>query len=218
MKYSRLAVMTVLLGCNGTGNTAPTVDFPITIRAQVPDGSGLADVVLESQGKKARTGANGAVDFTLSGIEGERREVSVACPEDYQAPPEPLSVSIRKLGAAARSYHYDVLCVPLRHTVVIVTRAINGRNLPILRLGREIGRTNQDGIAHTLLNVPAGESIRLTLDTESEELSPRSPSFDFPAVERDQILTINQTFALPFVPKATPRRPLKKHEDRPTRL
>lgn len=177
----------------------------------------MAGVLLEASGRQAVTTAEGTADLTLSGSEGERREVSVVCPDDYETPASTLVVSIHR-SDAARAYNYDVACTPLRRSIVVVTRAVNGANLPILRLGSEIGRTNEAGIAHTWVSLPAGESLRLMLGTNDRDLLPRSPMFDFPAADRDEIVTINQVFEVPVRPKIS-RRPAKKATTtRPTRL
>lgn len=206
----------VLLGCSGA---APPVEAKVSVVAQSSDGSPLPGVVLETSGRRATSGADGTITLVLSGSEGERREVGVVCPEHYQASSPSLMVSIRRAADAASAYHYDVTCAPLRHSVVVVTRAINGPNLRILHLGAEIGRTNAEGVAHAIVSVPAGDSLRLTLDTRDQDLLPRSPSFDFPAVDHDELLTITQVFEVKARPKPQlSRRAPKKAAARPTRL
>lgn len=219
MKFSCLVAACVAWGCSANADHAPSVQARFSVHAASTDGSGLSGVILETDERRASTGADGTAELTLAGRDGERREIRVLCPENYQSPPDPLLAAIRR-PSNSQEFRYDVLCTPLRHTVVVVARAINGSNLPILRLGREIGRTSEDGIAHALLSVQVGESLRLTLDTEqAAELLPRSPTFDFPGVERDEIVTINQVFERPPPPPKVRRfRPRKKHDSRPTRL
>jgi hypothetical protein len=219
MRYAYCALW-MLYGCNSVTGGAASIESPLIVRSQSSAGTPLAGVILEVDGRQATTGADGTVALKLTGSEGARREIAVTCPEDHQPPASPLVVSIRKPAGGAGPYHYDVVCTPLHHTVVVVGRVINGPNLPILHLGAPIGRTNRDGIAHAAFTVGAGESIRLTLDTEDTQLLPRSPSFDFPGVERDEIVTITQTFELPPEPKPVRHRPAKKREadDRPRRL
>lgn len=216
MKYlSCLACLA--LGCSGVGATPP-IEAKVNVRAQTSDGVPLAGVLLESSGRQAVSAADGTAHLTLSGSEGERREVSIVCPDDYETTASTLVVSIHRSNSAARAYHYDVACNPLRRSIVVVTRAVNGANLPILHLGSEIGRTNEAGIAHAWVSLPAGESLRLMLDTDDRDLLPRSPTFDFPAADRDEIVTINQLFDVPVRPKVS-RRPAKKATtNRPTRL
>jgi hypothetical protein len=204
------------LGCSGAGAT-PAIEAKVNVRAQTSDGAPLAGVLLEAGSRQAVSAADGAAYLTLSGTEGERREVSITCPDDYEAPADPLIVSIRRSADAAHAYRYEVACAPLRRSIVVVTRAVNGADLPILHLGSPIGRTNEAGIAHSWVSLPAGESLRLVLDTEGRDLLPRNPSFDFPAVDRDEIVTINQTFDVPVRPKIW-RHSVKKTPSRPTRL
>jgi hypothetical protein len=215
MKYlSCLACLA--LGCSGVSAT-PTIEAKVNVRAQTSDGVPVAGVLLEAAGRQAVSAADGTADLTLSGSEGERREVSVVCPDDYETPASTLVVSIQR-SDAARAYNYDVACTPLRRSVVVVTRAVNGANLPILHLGSEIGRTNEAGIAHASVSLPAGEPLRLMLDTDGRDLLPRSPMFDFPAADRDEIVTVTQVFEVPVRPKVS-RRPAKKTPpSRPTRL
>lgn len=219
MKYRHFLAVCVVWGCGAKSSHGPLVEGRLSFHAQSSDGSELPGVVLEAGGKRVSTTPDGTAELRLAGSEGERREIRVSCPENYQSPPEPLQATIRRPSSGSPTFRYDVVCTPLRHTVVVVARVINGSNLPILRLGSEIGRTNEDGVAHALLSVPTGESLRFTLDTDGAPgLRPRSPSFDFPAVDQDEILTINQAFERPRPPQVRRRSPAKKQDNRPTRL
>jgi len=214
MKYFG-CVACFALGCSGFG-AAPSIEAKVTVHARSTDGAPLAGVVLEDAGRRIASGADGAAHLSLAGTEGERRELAVTCPEDYESPSSSLVVSIRRSSNAGSSYDYDVSCAPLRHSIVVVTRAVNGADLPLLYLGQEIGRTNEQGVLHALVRVPAGESLRVTLDTEDRALLPVSPSFDFPSVNHDEIVTVNQVFE-PIV-VSRPKRLVKKADNRPKRL
>jgi hypothetical protein len=203
------------LACSNAGASTP-LEVQVSVHAQSTDGTSLAGVRLEASERRAVSGPDGAVGLTLSGSEGERREIGVTCPEDYEAASSSLVISIRRSADSTKPYHYDVTCTPLRHSVVVVARAVNGPNLPLLHLGAEIARTNEQGVAHAIIRVPAGESLRLTLDTENRGLLPEDPTFDFPAIDRDDIVTVNQIFDVPRTVKI--RRPASKPKARPTRL
>ena len=217
MKY---APWTLWLACScGVAGRGPSVESRLSVRAQSTEGLPLAGVVLEVDGRRFTSGADGTLTFPLTGKEGERRDIRVACPENYQPSSPRLTVSLRK-PSAAQAFHYDVSCIPLRHDVVVAVRAIRGPNLAVLYLGSTIARTNEAGVAHALVNVPAGESFRLTLLSEGEGLLPRNPSYDFPGVERDDIFSISEVFAPIPPPKVSRTRTPKqtKPDDRPQRL
>jgi hypothetical protein len=216
MKYSHLTLW-VACGCSSAGSD-PSVQSRLSVRTQSTDGTALAGVILELDGHRVTSDADGAIALTVSGNEGERREISVVCPENYEASSPRLTISVRKPTSASKSYAYEVSCTPLRHEVVIAVRAIRGPDLPVLYLGSEIARTNEDGVAHALVTVPAGESLRITLASDEGGLLPRNPTFDFPAVERDEVLSISEVFEPIPQPKALRVRATKKADDRPRRL
>jgi hypothetical protein len=219
MKYRYLWVGCVVWGCGAKSSHDPRVEGRLSFHAQSSDGSQLSGVVLEAGGKRVSSAPDGTAELRLAGSEGERCEIRVSCPENFESPPEPLQATIRRPSNVSQSFRYDVVCTPLRHTVVLVARISSGSSLPILRLGSEIGRTNEDGVAHALLSVPIGESLRFTVDTDGAPgLRPRNPSFDFPAVDQDEILTINQAFERPRPTQVRRRSPAKKQDSRPTRL
>ena len=219
MKYSYLALW-LAYGCSSVGGSDMSVQSRLSIRAQSTDGTPLAGVVLEVDKRRATSGEDGTVSLTVTGNEGERRELSVTCPENYETSTPRLTVSVRKPTSASKTYHYDVSCTPLRHDVVIAVRATGGPGLPVVFLGSVIARTNEDGVAHALLNVPAGESLRITLESQESGLLPSNPSFDFPAVGRDEVLSISEVFEPVPQPKVlrVRVRTTKKVDDRPQRL
>ena len=90
------------------------------------------------------------------------------------------------------------------HNVVVGIRAENGPRLPILRLKSVVGQTDDQGIAHVLLQASANEQIALTLDTsKNARLLPQNPTLYFATHDADELLLVSQKFT---VKQAPPRR------------
>jgi hypothetical protein len=87
---------------------------------------------------------------------------------------------------------------------VVGVRAENGAHLPILRLKSVVGQTDEQGIAHVLLEASSNERIALTLDTsKSPALLPQNPTLDFTTRDADELVLVSQKFT---VKQAAPRR------------
>jgi hypothetical protein len=195
----------------------PNAPFQIAIDATSDPGSPLEGVELRAGDRSlGKTDAKGHVVLAHDGNEGATLEVTVVCPAGYESPTEPVSITLRRFVGASSAPTYSVLCPPAVRSVVAVIRAENGPNLPVMRLGREIARTNVSGIAHVLLEVKPGESVELTLATatkQTERLRPQNPSLAFVAKGRDDYLLLDQKF-VEERPKAGPSRIVR----RPSRI
>ena len=183
----------------------PSSDFPISIVARNEGKSPVADVaVFMGKQQLGKSDATGNARFALHGAEGDSVALSVKCPAEYASPERPVSIGLRHLGNGSTAARFEVECFSLVHQVVVGVRAENGPRLPILRLKSVVGQTDDQGIAHVLLQASANEQIALTLDTsKNSNLLPQSPTLDFVTRDSDELVLVTQKFT---VKQAAPRR------------
>jgi hypothetical protein len=211
-----LAGLSLLSSCTSQRQTgsapnvaAPNSTFPISIRARAEDQTNVVDVQL-SLGNQAlgKTDDSGSLSFTLHGNEGDTVALNVKCPAAYASPERPLLVGLRHLGDGSTAARFEVECFSLVHSVVVGVRAENGPHLPILRLKRVVGQTDDQGVAHVLLQASANEQIALTLDTsKNASLLPQNPTLDFATHDSDELVLVSQKFTVKQAPRprAVPR-------------
>jgi len=188
-------------------------DFPISIAASSEGRNPVAGVEI-SLGKQllGTTDASGSAGLALHGSEGDRLSLNVKCPNAYASPERPLLVGLRRLGDGSTRARFEVECFALVHNVVVGIRAENGPRLSILRLKSVVGQTDDQGVAHVLLQASANEQIALTLDTsKNPSLLPQNPTLDFATRDSDEFVLVSQKFTLKpraprhVVPRAIPR-------------
>ena len=172
--------------------------YRIALRVQSDSGRPLGRARVLFEGRPAGVSdERGLVQLAVSGSEGSNVKLAVECPEGYRSPSAPVAAVLRHANESDRHAEYSVLCPPIFRTVVIAVRAERGANLPILQLGREVGRTDGSGAAHVVLKSPPEESLELTLDTSSNPaLRPHNPTTRFRVGQSDEILVFNQAFNL----------------------
>ena len=204
----------LLLGCAPAQQLST---YRIALRVQSDPGRPLGKARVLFEGKAAGVSdERGLVQLSVSGAEGGSVNLAVECPPGYRSPAAPISALLRRANESDRHAEYAVLCPPVFRTVVIAVRADRGANLPILQLGREVGRTDGAGAAHVVLKSPPEESLELTLDTSANPaLRPHNPTTRFRVGQSDDILVFNQVFNLDPAKKRaggasrTPRGPIR---------
>ena len=148
----------------------------------------------------ATTDDKGVAKITLTGNEGDAYPVTVKCPAGYQSPTKTITITLHRFAEPAQAPEYDVACPPTTRTMVVAVRADNGANLPILHLGRAVGRTDSAGAATVLLeNLDADSQFELTLDTTekgNDVLKPQNPSSVFAVKRGDDVLTMDVKFVV----------------------
>jgi hypothetical protein len=195
-----VAVLTSL-GCNAPEPEDPTkLAFAVDVNVTSDPGVATsgADLLVAGQ-KVATTDADGRAHLSLRGAEGDTVEIIVKCPNGFQSPSEGVSLSLRRLSAGSRAPSFPPRCAPSFRVVVIGIRAENGPSLPVMHLGKEVGRTDAWGAAHVVLSVKANEQVALVLDTKSggdkaPKLHPDSPTLTFVAKDKDDFVTLDQKF------------------------
>jgi hypothetical protein len=169
----------------------------------------------------ATTDAAGVAKLTLHGSEGETFDVTVACPTGYQSPTSPISVVLRRLAEPGKVPEYDVRCPPTTREAVVAVRADKGAGLPVMYLGREIGRTDANGAATVLLRVRPLETFDLTLattglpDKNAEQLRPANPVATFAVKDQDDVFVFEPRFTVEakkvVVHAPAPKGPVRIH-------
>jgi hypothetical protein len=184
-----------LAGCKPETTNA---EFPVVIEAESDPGQPLANVGIVLQGRElGRTEADGSLRLRLQGEPGEKHTLSIACPPDYAAPSKPLSVALRPLIEEGSVPRYRAQCSPVMRSLVVAVRAKNGADLPLLYQGREIARTDADGVAHALVRVPPAEHLAFVLDTsapDKTQLQPYSPELTKIMPAHDDIVVFDKAF------------------------
>jgi hypothetical protein len=199
MRRSLLVVLLVpsAAACNAFKPVPPPAQ-EIIVHVSGDPGRPLKDAALLYSGQKvATTGEDGIGKLKLTGKDGEGFDISVSCPEGFQSPAKPISVILRRLADPAKIPEYEVSCPPTARTVVVAVRADRGPNLPVMYLGREIGRTDSSGSAHVLLKLKPDDTFDLILGTNekgNDRLRPQNPFATFVVKDRDEVFTFDQKF------------------------
>jgi len=203
------------MGCAQVLGEQPKVTSECLVRVYADEDTPIERVALTTGGETVTTDERGEAVVVLRGHEGDRRQVNVRCPDQFQPPSAPLAVTLRSASQRSQRDRYDVFCAPLRRKVVVAARVEGGAGLPINFLGREVARLDEDGTANALLELAVGEPFRVSIDTSSRPaLRPQHPVFDYPAGDIDDVLLLQHKFTV-FVPKPIVK---KRGRPRPTRL
>ena len=199
-----LATIALGTGCNWL-KPPPPPTFQAVIHVEGDPGQALAGAQVTFKNKPIGvTDTNGVLQFKLKGTDGQVFDLSVKCPDGYESPTKPVSVTLRKLADPKAMPEYRVSCPPTLRTVVVAIRAENGPDLPVIYLGRERTRTDQSGAAHLVLQVPPNQPIQLKLDTgSSKDLKPESPSQTLQVKNEDDVFVLEQQFKIErkYVPR-----------------
>jgi hypothetical protein len=197
MKRLPFVIGAVLLagGCS-LFKPPPPPSFQAQIKVEGDPGQPIAGTEVLYKGKQIGiTDQSGMLEFKLKGSEGQVFDLVVKCPQGYESPSKPLSVTLRRLAEPQATPEYRVVCAPSLRTIVVAVRAENGPNIPVVYLGRERTRTDQSGAAHLVLKVPPNQPLQLKLDTtNAKDLRPESPTQTVQVKNSDDVLVLEQTF------------------------
>ncbi|MEO8799715.1 MAG: hypothetical protein ABI551_17610 [Polyangiaceae bacterium] len=192
------------VGLFGACAPPPPPPYSVIIHVDSDPGLALPGAVISRNAKDlAITGPDGNAMITMTGNDGETSDFAIRCPVDFTSPTAPLSVTIRRLSSTGKAPEYTASCPPNVRHVVVAVRADGGPNLPIIYLGKAVGKTDSAGAAHLLLAMRPGDQFELALDTSAiERLQPPSPHRVFVVKDADDMQEFEQKFALrPLPPK-----------------
>ena len=217
--FTFLAV--VLIGCSMSDGDAKNHPFAIDVDVVTEPGHGIAGVELVARGEKvAVTDDKGHAQLLLGGSEGDSVAIAVRCPAGFESPNETIAISLRRFSTGSAAPSFSARCAPLVRTVVVGIRAENGNNLPVMVLGKEVGRTDAAGAAHIVLEVKPNEQVSVALDTKSRgdaapKLRPENPTMTFVAKEHGDFVVLEQKFD---IEKAPPHPKGRAPRSGPTRI
>lgn len=186
--------------------------FPVRVRVESAPGVPVDGARVWAGGRDLGTAdPAGRIDATLTGFEGDRVSLVVACPSGLRPDAPARDVPLRRIeddGRSARPLELVLRCASLELDVALVVRAegLGARSLPIEVQDHKVGQTDGAGIAHVLLSAQPGSSVRVKLVTvEYPSLEPRDPVQTFRVGDEDLVLLVAQSFDERRHPKARPR-------------
>lgn len=199
----RAAVVPLALaGCS----EPPVHHYRALVIAQSDPGVALPGVAIEHAGQVVgKTDARGALPLQFVGEPGERIPLDVRCPANFHQEGAPLELTLRTLADGEALPEYRTQCRPELRSLVVAVRSHKGASVPVRYLNREIARTDSAGAAHALLKVPAGETVKVVLDTTGPQhryLRPQNPELQITVPDRDDVVLFDQPFVV-----AEPKRP-----------
>lgn len=172
--------------------------FAVIVQARRDGQQPLAGVkILDGKRVIGTTDASGNVKLKLKGAEGDTKALTIGCPDGFASPEKPIVVGLRQMARGSPSPKFETECLPMVHTLVVGVRAEHAAFVPIRRLSQVIGKTDQQGIAHVLVQAAPNEQVTLTLDTSAlPNLRPQSPTLTFVARDRDEMVLLEQKFTV----------------------
>lgn len=198
---ARVALALALSGAASAcgGNQAPTL-YPITLRV-VSDNRPMpgARILLRDR-ELGATDANGAFQMQTPGVEGTTVDLTVRCPDGFTSPAQPVPVVLRSTIALDRAQRgagieTTAQCPPSQRIAAVIVRTPGRANLPILYNGREITRTDLQGVAHMIFRVAPREPIAFRIDTTAQPtLRPQNPLLTVTTREGDDVYVASQSF------------------------
>lgn len=143
------------------------------------------------------TDAAGTLKLSLKGNEGDVVSLNVKCPDTFASPEGSLNVGLRHFAEGSPPPRFETRCIPLVRSFVVGIRTENGARLPIVRLNKTLGKTDDFGVAHLLVQAAPHDQVALTLDTtDFPLLRPQNPTLSFAAPDHDELVLLEQKFTV----------------------
>lgn len=205
------AALAVALAAGCGSQQAPTL-FPVTLRV-VTDQRPMpgAQIVIRDR-PQGSTDAQGSFRMRMTGTEGGVVEVTVRCPEGFVSPADAVRVPLRSAVSLDRNAHAagietTIQCPPDQRVAAVIVRTPNRANLPVVYQGREVTRTDLQGVAHMIFKVRPRDVLAFRIDTSSQPLlRPASPTFTVATRDADDVYVSTLNFEETAAPRQ-PRRP-----------
>jgi len=203
VKFWQLLPLCLAFGCTKVNQEPVANGYELTVHVESDPGRPLAGARVLHAGRELGVSAgDGRVAVHATGSEGEHIALEVSCPKGFRSPDNALSVTLRHALGSNERPEYFASCPPLTRKLVIAARLEHGANLPIRYLGRELARSDGDGVAHLLVEGETDKTVELTVDTsEQPQLRPKSPTARFRIADHDDVVMLAQTFQSPPKPR-----------------
>jgi hypothetical protein len=189
--------------------TPAAPSYRVLVRVESDPGVPLAGALIRRDGRTlGESDARGELALQLKGPPGSELALEVLCPRGSRSGHQVVAVALRPWTDRTRRPEYAVQCRPERRSLVVAVRAPNAAHVPLRYLGREIARTDAQGAAHGLLELPPDEIAKLTLDTSAPEhrwLRPRNPELKVSVPDHDEVVLFDQPFVVDAPKKPRPR-------------
>jgi hypothetical protein len=206
---SHAVAFAVFLAGGCSSQQAPTL-FSITLRVMTDQRPMPGAQILIRDRPQGTTDAQGSFRMRMAGSEGAVVEVTVRCPEGFQSPAEAVRVPLRSAVALDRNtqgIETTVQCPPDQRIAAVIVRTPNRANLPVMYQGREVTRTDLQGVAHMIFKVRPRDVLAFRIDTSAQPLlRPASPTFTIATRDHDDVYVSTLNFEEAPAPRP-PRRP-----------
>jgi hypothetical protein len=189
--------------------------YPVLIHALDDVGKPLPGMQLLAAGKELGvTDASGDRLLSLQGTEGQRVDLSAACPTGYDGPRERPYLLLKRVQSlqapGLQPIELSLTCAAKEHVSLVAIRTGHA-GIPVKLRGQTVAQTSVSGTTHVVLKESVGNQFQLTLDTsELADLRPESPTRIFSVGQRDAFAVWDQPFEEEKKPPAAP--PKKKHK------
>ncbi len=192
------------LGCAAAGCTPPPPPtlYAITLRV-VTDGRPMPGAQVAYHDRVlGTTDVSGLFSMRTTGQEGAAIPLNVRCPEGWTSPVQPVTVTLRSAVSLAHTQSQAAIettadCTPTQRIAAVILRAPNRANLPVMYQGREITRTDPQGVAHMIFRVDPGEMLSFQLrTTDQPQLRPESPLLTVTTHPADDVYVLSQNFEI----------------------
>jgi hypothetical protein len=189
-----------MIGCS-TPPSSVRFEMPLAIEVRDTLGQGVPGALVRlNEQKVGVSGPQGQLLVLVAGVEGDTAAVSHECPHGYEVSSPRAKVVLRRLASPEGSLALVPQTLILRcgvtaRKVVLLVRTKPPMTLAIRALGKEVGRTDQDGVAQVLLEGRHADEIEVSLDTsKSPRMRPSSPTRRIAFSETPQLLVFDQSF------------------------
>ena len=193
------AVLLAALGaCSGT--TGDRVGFDLYFEARSDSGEPVRGVIITGNGQHLGiTGRGGQLHAALRARDGVSLRVRAACPVGFREPVQPGVMRLRRFRSVGDSdrgeLRVTIECRASERLVALVVQTNKRAGLPVLMDGRELARTNSEGVAHIPLLVAPNSTFQVTIDTSAHpRLRPKSPLGSFAVSDADALVVFEQEF------------------------
>ena len=192
-----LVLLTVGVAACGDDEGPPMTELAVEFRAHADEAPLEGTRVLRDGQLIGTTDADGMLAVSLTGREGETASLSAQCPQGHRNPDDLPELLLRPItdveGRAQRAMRIDIACRPELRDGVVVVRSNGHADLPVLLDGREVARTDENGVAHVAVRMAPHASFSVQLATaHMPDLRPQAPSLTFTVPDSHEIFVFDQ--------------------------